>query len=210
MAVIAAQRIIHHLNRADARFHLMMVFQPRPQSEIGLVMTGDGFLVHRFGRLIEGSEIIILGGNEIAHLIKRQRIAGTVHRIASGQLFGQERIGSAALQQGLIKPRHRIGGGRTGSGQIFQFGARERRVAKHRVGKYFVQLGLRARFFITGQAARINIEHFDQLQQYLRRNRALVALNQIEIAGRNAQRLSHHSLRHALFAAQTAYPRTGK
>ena len=73
-----------------------------------------------------------------------------------------------------------------------------------------MKLRLRARFFVTGQAARVDVKHLNKLQKDLRRDRTLVALNQIEIAGRNTQRLGHRGLGEALLAAQTAHPRAGK
>ena len=62
-----------------------------------------------------------------------------------------------------------------------------------------------ARLLMTAQRARIEIEVLGQRQQQPRRQRALIALDQVEVAGRNAKRRGHRRLGQPFAAANAAY-----
>ena len=108
--------------------------------------------------------MITLLVDEVAHFFQSQQSFGIFRIRIAGEAFGQHGGCCAAFLISLIKTRQRIDGNRAGSRQILQFGLRQRRVAKHWIGKNFVQLGLRASFFIACQPARINVEYIDQTQ----------------------------------------------
>ena len=78
-----------------------------------------------------------------------------------------------------------------------------------KIGKTLIRQSARksvnaANRLILSQCARIKVELLDHLHQNAGRKRALIALDQIEIAGRNAEHSSHRRLRLALLLAQTA------
>ena len=102
--------------------------------------------------------------DKVAHFFQRKQGFGVFRIRVAGEAFGQHGGCRAAFLIGLIKARQRINGNRAGGRKILQFGLRKRRVAKHRIGKNFVQLGLRARLFVTRQPTRVNVENIDKAQ----------------------------------------------
>src|SRR6266852_977933 len=88
-----------------------------------------------------------------------------------------------------------MGDARAQFGQIAQFLLRQVDLPEQGIGEYFVQLGEKPVLVGGGEIAQIEVIGFCQPQQDLRRHRALVALDQVDIARRNAEALGDLGLR---------------
>ena len=64
--------------------------------------------------------------------------------------------------------------------------------------------------FVARQPLEIDVEAVGQFEKELGAEGALIALDQVEIAGRDLQALGHLRLIQAKVAAQAAEPRAGK
>ena len=81
---------------------------------------------------------------------------------------------------------------------------------EQRIGKNFVQLGEKPVLVGGREIAQIEVIGFRQPQQDLRRHRALVALDQVDIARRNAKPLGDLGLRQSQLLADAPEARANK
>ena len=95
-------------------------------------------------------------------------------------------------------------------GQIAQFLFRQVDLPEQGVGEDLVQLGEKPVLVGGGEIAQIEIIGFRQPQQDLCRHRPLIALYQVDIAGRNAETLGHLGLRQPQLLADAPKPRADK
>ena len=108
--------------------------------------------------------------------------------------------------EGRIQTGNGIGDGRRIIGQLDQLVPGHSQVAKQHIGKYLdqrVRPGLRAAS-LGREAAHVDFILLRQLQQQCGRNRPLVALQVIEVAGADGQARRHIGLRHLMVAAEAA------
>src|SRR5438876_3128664 len=94
--------------------------------------------------------------------------------------------------------------------QIAQFLFWEVDLPEQRIGKNLVELGEKTVLVGGRKIAQIEVIGFRQPQQDLRRHRALVALDQVDIARRNAEPLGDLGLRQAQLLADAPEARTDK
>ena len=92
-------------------------------------------------------------------------------------------------------------------GEIAQFLLRQVDLPEQRIGEDLVEFGEEAVLVGGGEIAQIEVIGFRQPQQDLRRHRALVALDQVDIARRNAEALGDLGLRQPQLLADA--PETG-
>ncbi|CUS44632.1 hypothetical protein MGWOODY_Smn2222 [hydrothermal vent metagenome] len=83
-------------------------------------------------------------------------------------------------------------------------------VSEHRIGEPAPDCRFPAARLSRRESARIEIETFGQLDQQRGRQGSLIALDQIQIAGRDRQHLGHRGLGKARLAAQTPHRVSGK
>ncbi len=83
-------------------------------------------------------------------------------------------------------------------------------VAEELVGQHLRQILGAGGVVVRGQAADVDVIGLGQPEQNLSGERALVALQVVEVAGRNAEILGHAGLGEAKFAPQAAEPHAKK
>ena len=83
-------------------------------------------------------------------------------------------------------------------------------LAEQRIGEDLVQLGEEAVLVGGGELAQIEVVGFREAEQDLRRHRALVALDQVDIARRNAEAFRDLGLRQAQLLADAPESRADK
>ena len=123
---------------------------------------------------------------------------------------GQRRIGRgrsvrrvpARPRQSVECARKRLRATRRRRQPFFQLGAVYLQVSEQRIGQPPPHRRRAAAGRIAGQGARIEVERLDQPHQQRRRYRPLVALDQVQIAGRDVQHLGHRRLRQAILPPQ--------
>ena len=86
-------------------------------------------------------------------------------------------------------------------GEIAQLLLRQVDLPEQRIGEDLVQFGEETVLVGGREIAQIEVIGLRQPQQYLRRHRPLVALYQVDIAGRNAEALGDLGLRQAKLLA---------
>src|SRR5229473_6124193 len=95
-------------------------------------------------------------------------------------------------------------------GEVAQFLLRQVDLPEQRIGKNLVQFGEETVLVSGGEIAQIEVIGLRQPQQDLRRHRALVALDQVDIARGNAEPLGDLGLRQAQLLADPPKPRADK
>ncbi|HTA66605.1 MAG TPA: hypothetical protein VK753_14005, partial [Xanthomonadaceae bacterium] len=86
-------------------------------------------------------------------------------------------------------------------GEIAQFLFRQVDLPEQRIGKDLIQLGEEAILIGGGEVAKIEIIGFRQAEQDLRRHRALIALDQVDVGGRNPEAFGDLGLRQSQLLA---------
>jgi hypothetical protein len=194
MPVIAAQRAHHHLGRQKPQAYAM-VAQP-----VGLSPGACHFVGQCLGARIKRREMVARAGDEPARL---------AHRIAA-------RIGARAFAQagqrllfagiGAVQAQHRLGHAGKAGGDVGHFERGQVDFGKNRVFQHRRQALCIIVARVAGQFAHVQFVTACKPQQQIGGQRALVALDQRDIAGRNIQVVSHGRLSQAQFAAQPLDP----
>ena len=206
--IVAAQRAGHHLDRHDPGLDAELALQAlahgrRQVLRVGLQL-GDDLL----GQGLQLGEVVALGADQIADPVGGRGLLGGRPRPVRA-LEGAQVDHPAAIQIGAIEPRHRLGQARRQLGDLGRLVARNAQVGEHLVGQHLFQPGPAARV-VGREAAQVQVIGVGQAQQDLRRHRPLIALQQVQVAGRNAQLLGHPRLGHAQVAPQPFQPPTEK
>ncbi len=160
-----------------------------------------------FGGLLELRKIVAVGFEQVADALDR---VGFVTAVAAavGELGSDQRLAAAGLGVGRIQPLQRMSHARAQLGEIAQLLLRHVEAAEQRVGKHLVQLGEEAVLVGGGEIAEIKVIGLGQPEQKLRGDRALVALYQVDITGRNAETLGDLGLREIELLADAPEART--
>ncbi len=95
------------------------------------------------------------------------------------------------IGQRAVEPRHRLGDAGIILGDLHHLVARDADVAHQPVGEDFVQVARRRLVGPGDEIAHVDVVGVGEAEQHLRGQRALVALEMVEIAGRHAQLLRH-------------------
>ena len=90
-----------------------------------------------------------------------------------------------------IEPRHRLGHAGIVLGDLHHLVARNTDVAHQPVGEDLVQVARRRLVGAGDEVAHVDVVGIGEAQQHLRGERPLVALEMVEIGGRDAQLLRH-------------------
>ena len=144
----------------------------------------------------------------LASIRSRTRSIGLASKraalVAVGHLRRDQRLAAAGLGIGGIEPLQRMRHAGAQFGEVAQFLLRHVDLAEQRIGEDLVQLGEEAVLVGGGEIAQIEVVGFRQPQQDLRRHRALVALDQVDVARRDAEPLGDLGLRQARVAGGCA------
>ena len=194
MAVEPPQRLAHHVDRHDAGDDRMLFAQPRRQRREQSFGRHVQFVAQVFRGLLELGEIIAVGLDQVAHALDRVGLEARAF-VAVGHLRRDQGLAAAGLGVGGVEPLQRMGDAGAEFGEVAQFLLRQVDLAEQRIGEDLVQFGEEAVLVGGGEIAQIEVVGFGQPQQDLRRHRALVALDQVDVARRNAEPLGDLGLR---------------
>ena len=120
------------------------------------------------------------------------------------------RLAAARLGIGRIQPLQRMRDAGAEFGEIAQFLFRQVDLPEQRIGKDLVQFGEEAVFVGGREVAQIEIIGLRQAEQDLRRHRALIALDQVDVARRDAEAFGDLGLRQPQLLADAPEARTDK
>ena len=161
-----------------------------------------------FRLLLDAREIVRPALQHLAHLVDRQPGAG---QRGCAPLAGQERgeireprillaVGAIELDHARCRVRRRFG-------HLDQFLVAREFAGKQRIGEDLLQRGERAAALAL-QLVQVDLVDRRQLEKQLDRQRALVALDQVQIGRRDAESLGHRRLGQAKPVADAADART--
>ena len=188
MPVPAPQRLAHHVDRHDAHRRRMLFTQARAECGKQVLARDIEFVAQRFRRLLELRKIVAVGLDQVAYALDRvgleARAVGAV-----GDLRCDHRLAAPRLGVGGIEALQRVGDAGREFGEIAQFLLRQVDLAEQRIGKDLVQFGKEAVLVCGREIAQVEVVGLGKPQQQLRRDRALVALDQVDVARRHAEPL---------------------
>ena len=206
--VVTAQRPAHHLERHDPGLDAELALQALANRRRQVLRIGLQLGDNRLGQGLQLGEMVALRADQVADPISRRGLVRDRTRPVR-PLEGAQVDQPAAIEIGPIEPGHGLGQARRQLGDLGGLVARHAQVGEHLVGQHLLQP--RAATRIVGrQAAQVQIVSVRQPQQDLGRHRSLVALQQVQIAGRHAQFLGHPRLSHAQVASQPLQPAAEK
>ena len=165
------------------------------------------FVAQAFRGLFEFGKIIAVGLDQVADALDRIGLEARA-LVAVGHLGGDQGLAAAGLGVGGVESLQRMRHAGAQFGEIAQFLFRQVDLAKQRIGKDLVQFGEEPVLVGGGEIAQIEVIGLRQPQQDLRRDRTLVALDQVDIARRNAETLGDLGLRQAQLLADAPKPRS--
>ncbi len=188
MTVETPQRLAHHVDRHDAGLDRMLFAQPRGERGIEPFGRHVQFVAKSLRGLLELRKIIAVGLDQLAHALDR---IGLIARadVAVGHLRCRQRLALARLGIGRVEPLQRMGDAGAELGEVAQLLLGDVDLAEQRIGEDLVELGEEAVLVGGGEIAQIEVVGFGQPQQDLRGHRALVPLDQIDIARRDPEPL---------------------
>ncbi len=152
------------------------------------------FVAQGFGGLFEFGKIIAVGLDQVAHPLDRIGLEARAF-VAVGDLRGDQGFAAAGLGIGGVEPLQRMGDAGAEFGEVAQLLLRQIDLPKQRIGEDLVELGEKPVLVGGGEIAQIEVVGLRQPQQDLRRHRALVALDQVDVARRDAEPLGDLGLR---------------
>ena len=167
------------------------------------------FVAQVFRGLFEFGEIIAVGLDQVADALDRIGLEARA-LVAVGHLGGDQGLAAAGFGIGGVQPLQRMGDAGAQFGEIAQFLFGQVDLPEQRIGKDLVQFGEEAVLVGGGEIAQIEVIGLRQPQQDLRRHRALVALDQVDVARRNAEPLGDLGLRQPQLLPDPPEPGTDK
>ena len=152
------------------------------------------------------------GGDPVGGLFERREMVGAVVEEVARLFIGQQdapprREGDASGvlagdPPGAIKREHRARRFRTRAGQSGNFGFGHRVDTQQRIGESLAQPDLEPAFLRARERGEIEVEYFGELDQQCAADRALIVLDQIQIARRDAKPVRQCLLRQVPLSAQ--------
>ena len=209
MAVEAAHGIAHHFRRQQADAHAVLGVQPVDQPAIEIAALQPAVLPQAFGRRLQLREMVGMGLEQVAHLVLRK--AGALHQmqlLAVGHPLRQRLQVVARAAEATVERHHRLPQSRGHRRQFAEILVLDVGAVEQRIGEHLAQPRHQPAFLVLGEGLQVDAELVTQLQQQRHRDRALVVLDQVQIAGGDAQLLRHLGLGQAVVAAQAADLRT--
>ena len=206
--VVAAHRVGQHFGGHDAHLDAVPVGQPGSRRRGEALRLGVQLGGQRLAGLVQIGEEVALALDIVAHPVRwRQRQTGVALLGPRGLTeFGE----APAVGVRPVKPHDRVGDARRCLGHLRHLVARHRQVAKQRIGEHLGEIARVGRLLVGREAADIDVVRLGQAQQHLGRDRALIALQIVQIAWADAEILRHAGLGEALVTAQPPQPRPQK
>ncbi len=167
------------------------------------------FVAQAFGGLFELGEIIAVGLDQVADAFDRIGLEARA-LVTVGHLGGDQGLAAAGFGIGGVQALQRMGDAGAQFGEVAQFLLGQIDLAEQRIGKDLVQLGEEPVLVGGGQIAQIEVIGLRQPQQDLRRHRALVALDQVDVARGNAEAFRDLGLRQPQLLPDPPEPGTDK
>ncbi len=189
--VVAAQRAVQGLHgngqsmRPPQAFGDGVVHLRRRGAHLG----GD-----RLGRRFERWEVVAAIVEQVACLL-----VGQQHAAPGGQ--GDAAGILARHAPGAIQRQHRVRGIRCNDGKLGHFRLRHRIGREQRIGECLAQRDLKLALRTAGQGGKVHAQRLAKLDQQRCSHRALIVLDQVQIAGRDAQAYRQRLLGQATFGA---------
>ena len=198
-----------HLRPRRDHAHAVLLLQPLQQQAFGAARLHAPLRGAVLGGGVQLGHVVVVGEEIVAHLLVghgRRRLAALARAlVAPGR---GERI--KAFERLAVAPVQADEGARHGGhagGQLADLGQRHLllpRAARRLVGQHLVQTGDQARLLVVGKALHVHAQRGADLEQHRHRQRALVLLDLVQVAGRQAQRARQRHLREAALLAQAA------
>jgi hypothetical protein len=176
----------------------MQPAQPLGDGVVRLGRRRAEFGGDRLGGLLKRGKMVRPGIEQIARLLIRQQDAAAGRQRDAGGVLARHAPGAVQRQHRAC--RRRTAGGERGD---LCFGYRPG--AQHGVGERLAHAGLELAFRAAGQRGQINPENLGQLDQQGGGDGALVVLDQVQVAGGDAQARRQRLLRQVTFGAQTTH-----
>ncbi len=203
MVVVASHQVGQQVGGDDAHLDAMAVGQALAGGGGETLRLGIKFGRQRLAHPLEIGKEVVLTLDEVADPDRRREdfVAGflaAIERADAGQ--------PAALVPGAPQPDHGVGDARGVLGDLVDLVARDGQVAEHRIGKDLGQIAGVGGVGVGREAADVDVESLRQAQQELGGERPLVALEMVQVAGRDAEILGHARLGEAKLAAQPLEP----
>ena len=209
MAVVAATPVRHGRDRQQLDRDAMLSLQPRLQRGEQIV-AGIKLGNESLGGVFDSGEMSRAMLEDFPDFVDRQSRAGerrstalaSQKRVEVGQARGLLAIGA----EELLHRSRRVG---RGLGEVDQLLVAGQLACQKRIGKHLLERRDRAAR-LGLQLVRINAIDGCELQDELDGERPLVALDEVEIGGRDAESLCHGGLGQRPLHAQTADAWTGE
>ena len=166
----------------------MLFAQPRRERREQPFRRHVEFVAQVFRGRLEFGKVIAVGLDQVAHALDRVGLESAA-LVAVGHLGRHHGLAAAGLGIGGVEPLQRMGHAGAEFGEVAQFLFRQVDLPEQRIGEDFVQFGKEAVLVGGGEIAQVEIIGLREPEQDLRRHRALVALDQVDIARGNAEAL---------------------
>ena len=152
--------------------------------------------------LVELGEEVALALDVVAHPVRwRQRQAVRAFlRSRQRPELGQP----AAVGVGAVEPHDGVGHAWRALRHLGHLAAGHREVTEQRVGEHFGEVAGACRLVVGRETADVDVVDFGQAQQHLGRDWPLVALEQVEVAGRDGKVFGHAGLGKSQVATEAA------
>ena len=137
-----------------------------------------------------------VGFDQVAHPLDRIALEARA-LVAVGELRRRQRLAAPGFDIAGIETLQGMGDAGAEFGQVAQLLFRQIELAEQGVGENLVEFGEKAILVGGREVAQVEIVGFRQPQQNLRRDRALIALDQIDVARGDAEALRDLGLRQA-------------
>ena len=165
----------------DPHRDAVSVAQPLGDGVIHLVRAGrPEFRGERLGGILEQGEVVAAVVEEVVRLLVRQQHAPAGRQRDSTRILARD-------PPSAIHRQHRAGGVRAGPRERRDLLGRYFLRAEQRVGERLAQTDLELLLLAPGQSGEIDAQRVRQLDQQRSRNRALIMLDEVQIARGDAE-----------------------
>ncbi len=205
MVIVAAHRVRQQVGGNHPHLDAMALDQPLAGGGGEALRLRLEFRRQGFAEFFQLGKEVVLALDEVANPDRGCKDLG----FGSGLLAAVERPHAgepASLVPGAVEPDHRIGDARRVLGHLVDLMAGNGQIAEDLVGEHLGEIAGAGRLAVGREGADVDVEGLGQAQQELGGERPLVALEVIEVAGRDAEILGHPGLGEAQLPPQPLQP----
>lgn len=186
----------HDLGWQDAYRKLVLFAQPLGERSADLPAREAQFVGEAFCSVVEIGKMVLPALNRTA--------------CRGGGVFHDEPLAPTCAAPRIVKSRKCCCDLRRGGKEFLHILAVDAQITEASVGKTARHSVEPTDRIVLAQAAWIEVESLDDLHQHARGKGALIALYEVEVGRRYAEKAGHRGLGEAFPFAQTAQGRTGK